>query len=214
MTENTKAEKLEALEKLSAIRRIPAGLNKLYELKGRGASTVTISELSLRMNFEDSVIQKDLVTFAAARPTDVGFRIDQLIQKLEAALAAIQPQDAVFVCSGLLGEILRAQKNFAGAGVNLLATFTMDEKKLTAEDEAKNFFPFEKMANLVPRLAPEIGLLCVPHKMAQEATDQLIHAGITKIWNWSGVTVTVPAHCAVYQEEILVPQTELIFSAN
>ena len=71
-------------KKLSAVRRLPSYLNKLYELKGRGGSTVTLTELALRLNWDDSVIMDDLVLFGAASRMDVGFKIDYVISVLEA----------------------------------------------------------------------------------------------------------------------------------
>ncbi len=206
-------EKTARIEKLSTIRRLPVGLNKLYELKGRGVATITLSEFAVRMNLDDTVIQNDLVVCGAAKRTDVGFRIDQLINTLEEYLKTVQPVDAVFVCGGLLGEILLRKKNFAGLGVNVLATFLTETVKKTV-DEDENIFPLEKLTNLTQRLLPEVGILCVPHKLAQEATELLIHAGVTEIWNWSGTEITVPSNCAVFQEEIVVPEFNLFSITN
>lgn len=206
-------EKTAKIEKLSAIRRLPVGLNKLYELKGRGVTTITLSELAVRLNLDDAVIQNDLIVCGAAKRTDVGFKVEQLISAMEEYLKTVQSVDAVFVCGGLLGEILLQTKNFAGSGVNVLAAFLTEAVKKTANEE-ENVFPYDKLSNLVPRLAPEVGILCVPHKAAQDAADLLIHSGVTEIWNWSGANITVPSNCAVFQEEIVVPEFNMFSITN
>ena len=53
--------------------------------------------------------------------------------------------------------------------------------------------------------------MCVPHKQAQEVANLMVDAGITEIWNWSGIPVHVQKDIAVYQEPMFGEQSAEAF---
>lgn len=105
-------------------------------------------------------------------------------------------EDAVFVFAGALGEILVREPNFAGPAVRLLAAFS-DGK---VSSECVEIFPMEKLENLIPRLAVKTAILCVPHRQAEKTAEELGHAGITRILNWSGIDLMPRPHLAILNE--------------
>ncbi|MBQ4107405.1 MAG: hypothetical protein IJC73_07510 [Lentisphaeria bacterium] len=108
-----------------------------------------------------------------------------------------EPEDAVFVCRGVLGETLVRQPDFAGNAVKIIAAFS--EKPI--QSDHYEVFELEKMGNLIPRLAVKTAILCVPHKEAAAMAEQLIRGGITRILNWSGAFIVADPGIAVLCEE-------------
>lgn len=114
-------------------------------------------------------------------------RISQI--RKERTVFTEAPEEAVFVFSGVLGESMVRLKNFAGSAVKIIAAFS--EKPV--QSNYYEVFEQEKMSNLVPRLAVKTAIICVPHKRAAYAADQLIKCGIKRIINWSGEFLSADA---------------------
>lgn len=111
-------------------------------------------------------------------------RISQ-IRKNKEEYAGVQ-EDVVFLWSGILGENLVRQANFAGAAVKVLAAFS--DKPV--QSDFFEVFSLDKVKNLVPRLDVKTAILCVPHGQAAAMADLLMDSGITRIINWSGNFLT------------------------
>ena len=108
-----------------------------------------------------------------------------------------EPEEAVFIFAGPLGETLVKAPDFAGQAVKLLAAFS--EKPV--QSNFYEVFEQEKMSNLIPRLAVKTAILCVPHKQARYIAEQLIKCGIARIVNWSGECLHSTAGTAILNEE-------------
>ncbi len=80
--------------------------------------------------------------------------------------------------------------------MRLLAAFS-DSK---VSSECVEIFPMEKLENLIPRLAVKTAILCVPHRQAEKTAEELGHAGITRILNWSGIDLMPRPHLAILNE--------------
>jgi redox-sensing transcriptional repressor len=55
---------------------------------------------------------------------------------------------------------------------------------------------------MVKRMGIKIGILTVPSEPAQDLTNEMVHAGIEAIWNFSPVKVTVPPGIIVQHENL------------
>ena len=58
------------------------------------------------------------------------------------------------------------------------------------------------MPRLIKRLNIRIGILTVPNYAAQECADQLVKCGITGIWNFSNVQLSVPEGVTVQNVDL------------
>lgn len=106
-------------------------------------------------------------------------------------------EEAVFVFKGIAGETLVRRAGFAGKAVKVIVAFA--EKPF--QSNYYEIFEFEKIHNLVPRLAVKTAILCVPHKEAAGMAEQLIKSGVVRILNWSGEFIAPNANAAILSEE-------------
>ena len=107
------------------------------------------------------------------------------------------PEEAVFIFEGALGETLAKQRNIAGNAAKILAAFSSKP----VQSNFYEVFEQEKMSNLIPRLSVKTAFLCVPHKQARYMSEQLINSGIERIVNWSGETLSSSASAVILNEE-------------
>ncbi|MDD3155205.1 MAG: hypothetical protein PHS41_10085 [Victivallaceae bacterium] len=191
----------EKLIRLSAIRRIACYRNQFNDLLGRGGTTILLKDLSDRMNLPKDKILADFRIYAI-QPVEGPYKIADAIECLARFVAAEPRTDVLFVGAGMLGELLLGCNGFAGSGINIQASFNANVEKKQLEDREKNIFPLDKLYNLVSRLQTRTGIVCVPHRLAQEITNMMVDAGITEVWNWSGIPVRVPSDIALYNEEL------------
>jgi redox-sensing transcriptional repressor len=99
-----------------------------------------------------------------------------------------------------LGRLGSAYLNYSYAnasGFELAAGFDTNVNRVEILDSPVPLYPAYKAKEVIPRLAIEIALLCVPAKTAQSAAEKLAAAGIRGVVNFAPVILDLPKNIAV-----------------
>ncbi len=190
----------EELSKLSAIRRLPAYTEKATALKKHGMNA-TMENLAGMMNLPDSLIKRDLCKLGAGNMIGPYAGDADMTELLENCLMQVKPEEAVMIADGLLGKILMEHFSLLGPGINLLVAFDADEKTGGRQDLPNQILPVYKFTEMTERLQVKTGILCVPHAKAQAYANLMKAAGITAVWNWSGIALEDQDNFIVLNEE-------------
>ncbi len=184
-----------------SIRRLPLYLSfiKNRNLEEAYISAPTIaSELSL----DSTQVTKDISYTGITGKTRVGYEVKELIKTLEEFLGYNKKNEAFLIGVGNLGTALIKYRGFEESGLNIIAAFDNDPKKIGSKIENLDVLSIKKFKNLAERMHITIGILTVPAEFAQEYADLMVVWGIKAIWNFAPVPIKV-------KEGIIVENTSI-----
>lgn len=156
------------------------------------------SDLALCLGVSDILVRKDLNRIGLTGRPKRGFDRGELVHSLGQVLGYNNPSDAVLVGCGRLGRSLLDFDLLKTLGISVVAGFDLTPSKYGHRE----ILPMSKLTSLIKRLHIRLAVLCVPEAEAQTVTDELVNAGVTAIWNFSGATLQVPQHVFIQQEDL------------
>jgi redox-sensing transcriptional repressor len=125
-----------------------------------------------------------------------------LIKAIEQFLGWDTPRDAVLAGVGNLGTALLGYQEFQRHGLNIIAAFDKNPRKIGTIVHGIPVLAVDTMDIQVRNFGIKTAILTVPSPFAQETADLLIKAGIQGIWNFTNVKLKVPASVAVQKEDL------------
>ncbi len=164
-------------------------------------SSKKIAEL---LNIDNSQVRKDLKYLdSSLGKCRVGYEAKKLKKTIEERLGFKQKRDAFIVGAGNLGAALAKYNSFNDYGLNVIAMFDTDPKKIGTVINGKDVFPLTKVSNLASRLSVDFAILTVPRENAKSTANYLAGAGIKSIWNFTPCILDVPKDVKVWNENLI-----------
>lgn len=164
---------------------------------------ISSTKIAGLLNIDDSQVRKDLKYLENSGKCRVGYKTKELKKRIEECLGFKNKRDAFIVGAGNLGSALAKYDSFKDYGLNILAMFDKDPKKIGTSINGKEVFDFDKIANLINRLNVDIAILTVPRESAQKIANYLSGAGIKYIWNFTPCVLEVPKSVKVWNENLI-----------
>ncbi len=185
------------------LRRLPLYYQYLKKVEQEGQNNfISCTRIGADLGILPIQVRKDLeITEAVGRPK-LGYQIKELMTTISDFLGWNNTTDAYLVGVGNLGSALFAYQGFREYGVNIVAGFDTDEKKVGTELYGKKILHVNKLPDMVRRMGIRIGILTVPAQSAQELADLMVKAGILAIWNFSPAKLNVPPGIIVQHENL------------
>lgn len=184
------------------LRRLPMYHAHLKKAAEQGRSFVSCTHIAAALDLVPIQVRKDLHSAGIDGKPRVGYAVPDLIKSLEDFLGWNNISEAYLVGAGDLGAALLGYRGFNDHGLDIVAAFDIDPRKIGRKIHGKDVYPLEKLAPLVKRNGVLIGILAVPRAAAQDVADILVRAGIRAIWNFTSVRITVPAAIIVQHENL------------
>ena len=155
------------------------------------------------LNIDNSQVRKDLKYIDNQGKCRVGYDVQQLKRKIEECLGFKQAKNAFIVGAGNLGCALAKYDSFNDYGLNIIALFDKDTKKIGTTIKGKEVFEISKVGSLAAKLGVEIAILAVPRECARSVANYLAGAGIKYIWNFTACILDVPKDVKVWNENLI-----------
>jgi len=155
------------------------------------------------LDVDASQVRKDIKYLNSSGKCKVGYNVKELKTAIEKRLGFKETKDAFIVGAGNLGSALAKYTSFKDYGLNILAMFDNDPKKIGTTINGKQVFDFVRIANLAKRLNVDIAILTVPKEFAQQIANYLAGAGIKYIWNFTPCVLEVPKTVRVWNENLI-----------
>ena len=171
---------------IDAAKRLLKYASLLEKLSRQGRDIVSAQHISTQTGVDVETLRDDLALADVVAHGTSNFSVAHLIRSIDALLGCGRTDDAVLVGTGMA---LEETKN---RGLNVVATFDLNEPTNAMTADNIQIFHVKKLANLAERLQLRNGILAVPAESAQYITDMMVSSGITDIWNASGTEVQVP----------------------
>ncbi len=164
------------------VQRLPWYLAYVSKLRELGVEQVSSTQISKQLNVDSSQIAKDLSYLNIRGKTRIGYDTKHLEQTLTDFLCFLKPHRAVIFGVGSLGAALISDVGLERYGLEIVAGFDIADRQ---DAVSVPVFNISRLKECLPQLDAEIGILAVPHDVAQQVADSAVEAGIKAIWNFT-----------------------------
>ena len=179
------------------LKRLPVYIHQLQELEAKGIAFVSTPTMASILEYDPTQIVKDLsVTGIKGKPR-VGYNVTELIKTIEEYLGFNKKNEAFLVGAGKLGQAILSYHELRGFGIQIIAAFDIDKKKIDTQYGNTTILHTDKLGDLAKRLGVSIGILTTPQKVSQQTAEAMVKSGITAIWNLTPVKLKLPKNIIV-----------------
>ena len=185
------------------LRRLPFYLSYLKKKYSEGVEYISSPQIAIGLNLSEEQVRKDLalVSRCCGKPK-MGRNVETLILDLEEYLGYKNTNKAVIVGAGHLGGALFAYQGFSRYGLDIVAAFDNNSKKIGMEIGGKNIYSLDSLEEFCLGCDVKIGIITVPGEAAQEVCDRLVKIGVKAIWNFAPVKLDVIDSVIVQNENM------------
>lgn len=184
------------------VRRLPDYYHYLKWLLSTGREVVSCTHIARDLDLDPTQVRKDLAATGIRGKPKVGYLVLPLIASIENFLGWNNTNDAFLAGAGSMGTALLGYEGFKQYGLNIVAAFDTDEKKVGEMVHGREILSLEKLPNLAVRMHIQLGVLAVPATAAQEVAELMVEGGIAAIWNFAPVTLDLPEGIIVQNENL------------
>lgn len=163
---------------------------------------ISSEEIAQRTGTTAEQVRKDLTFLRTMGKPKVGYDVETLRQELEELFGVKKTTKVILVGAGHLGSALVNYPGFENYGMEIVAVFDNDPKKIGSFIGELSVLPMKDIGRVVKRFNVEIGIICVPKESAQEVAEILVSKGIKGIWNFAPTRLVVPDDVFVVDEDM------------
>jgi redox-sensing transcriptional repressor len=196
----------------STIRRLSHYLRSLEDLGREGGETVSSEELASRGQTTAAQVRKDLSHFGSFGKRGLGYRIDELRERLRQILGVDRVWKVALVGAGRIGSALFEYPAFESRGYECVAIVDSDPEKIGMRWSGLEILGPDRLETLLGDLGVELVILAVPARAAQEMAERAVAAGIRGILNFAPIRLTVPPHIPVEDVNLVMQLEALSFA--
>jgi redox-sensing transcriptional repressor len=167
------------------IRRLVVYYRCLERLKAEGKEYTSSKELAQRLGIKACQIRKDLSYFGEFGKRGVGYRVENLYERLREILGIAHTWKAVIMGAGNLGKAIAGHKPIRQQGFEIVGMFDIDGRKIGRKINGVAIMHVNELEKFVRENGVKIAILCVPPDSAQEAAEMAEKAGVEGILNFS-----------------------------
>ena len=141
------------------LRRLPKYIHLLKRMKAENIEYVSATTIAEELGLEAIQVRKDLSLTGIVGKPKLGFELEELINSIREFLNWNNVTDAFLVGVGALGEAIIGYENFKSYGLNIIAAFDVDPKKIGKEISGDEVFSIDKLYDLIQRMKINIGII-------------------------------------------------------
>ncbi len=168
------------------INRLLSYKQLLNRFKSLGLVRVFSDNIADPLGISASLVRKDFGMFGIAGSQKGGYTIESVLGKINEILGSNEIQKVIIVGVGRIGEALMSYKGFHKDGINIIAGFDIDVKKMTEKNDIP-VLPIENLPAFIKKEGIKVAIMAVPDIAAQQTFEILKSANIQGILNFSPV---------------------------
>jgi redox-sensing transcriptional repressor len=189
--------------------RLSRYLQVLTQARKMGKERISSQEISDYTNINATQIRRDLSAFGKFGKRGVGYNIDGLLAEIRKILRTQGQHNIALIGAGRLGQAIASSSIFAEHGINIAAVLDKDPEKVGRSIGNVEVSDYGRMKDIVRDKNIIVGVLAVPADGAQEASDDLVDAGVKIVFNYSEALLDVPPDVQVHTSN---PAVELLYA--
>ena len=196
----------------STIRRLSHYLRSLEDLERAGDQTVSSEELAIRGQTTAAQVRKDLSHFGSFGKRGLGYKVDELRQRLRQILGVDRIWRVALIGAGRIGSALFEYPAFESRGYECVAIVDSDPGKVGTRWGGLTIHDTDGLESLLSEQGVELVILAVPAPAAQDMADRAVKAGIKGILNFAPIRLKVPEHIPVEDVNLVMQLEALSFA--
>jgi redox-sensing transcriptional repressor len=189
--------------------RLSRYLQVLTQARKMGKERISSQEISDYTNINATQIRRDLSAFGKFGKRGVGYNIDGLLAEIRKILRTQGQHNIALIGAGRLGQAIASSSIFAEHGINIAAVLDKDPEKVGRSIGNVEVSDYGRIKDIVRDKNIIVGVLAVPADGAQEASDDLVGAGVKIVFNYSDALLDVPPDVQVHTSN---PAVELLYA--
>lgn len=184
------------------LRRLPWYLAYVRLLDAQHIEYVSSTQISKEINVDASQIAKDLSFLNLKGKTRIGYQVSLLVKELTDFLGFKSQHKAFVIGVGSLGAALIQDVGLAQYGLNIVGGFDVDKNLVGTSVCGVPIYGMSELAKCQQQQDVSIAILTVPVEHAQAATNLIVEAGLTAIWNFTPFRIKVPEGIVIQNTSI------------
>lgn len=176
---------------LPVIKRLPKYYRYLSEMKQKGISKVSSSELARIMGTTASQVRQDFNCFGGFGQQGIGYEVSRLHTEIGSLLFKENSLNTILIGTGRLGTAISSYLNNEARGYRLLAAFDVKENVIGTELCGMTIQHIDNLREFCKQHHPDVAVLCIPKISAKELAPTLMELGIKGFWNFSHYDLAV-----------------------
>lgn len=185
----------------------------LNKLKSLGFVKVFADNLVDAAGVSSSQVRKDFSLLRIMGNKRGGYRIDDLIEELNAVLGKKDLNKVIIVGCGKIGMALMKYNYFEKEGIKVIAGFDIDPEKLNKDTEIP-ILPIENLKTFIKENTIKFGIITVSESSAAQVLDMMINAGIKGVLNFAPIRLKTESSCIINNVNIAHEIENIIYFVN
>jgi len=170
------------------IRRLSKYRNVMRKMKELGLVKVFSDNLADAVGVSASLVRKDFSMFNLTGNKRGGYRIEDLVAKLNVLLGKDKKQKVVIIGCGKLGQALMNHNGFPRVGIRVVAGFDSDPAVLDAEAPIP-ILHIKEIKGFVTKNQISVAALTVPEQCVQGMVDTLKKTCVKGVINFAPISL-------------------------
>lgn len=170
------------------IRRLSRYRNVMHKMKGLGLVKVFSDNLADAVGVSPSLVRKDFSMFNLTGNKRGGYRIEDLVAKLNVLLGKDKKQRIIIIGCGKLGQALMNHNGFPRVGIRVVAGFDSDPAVLDAEAPIP-ILHIKDIKEFIAKNKIRVAALAAPEPAAQGMIDTLKKTCVKGVINFAPLTL-------------------------
>lgn len=180
------------------VRRLSLYLRALQSrMVGEAREGISSRELGESSGVADAQVRKDLGSIGAGGQPGVGYRVQDLHDRLRSAMGLDNPWKVALVGVGNIGRALLAYPRFGAEGFEIVAVFDRAGTVVGRKVAGHLVHAMSSMPEVVRRTGAELGIVAVPPEQAQAVAERLVESGVRGVLNFAPRSLRVPGSVPV-----------------
>ncbi len=188
--------------------RLPNYLEYLKLVEG-DMKTVSATSVAKALGLGEVQVRKDLASVSGEGRPRIGYVTSELILSIQAQLGSRGGCKAVIVGAGKLGRALLDYGGFNEYGIEIAAAFDINVRSREESPTGKPIYPMDDFSLICRMEDAKIGIITVPRDAAQSVADLMVKNGITAIWSFAPLALSVPKNIALKEENLALSLAHL-----
>lgn len=176
---------------IAVIRRLPRYYRYLSDLQYKGVTRISSNALGKAMGLTASQIRQDLSCFGKFGQQGFGYKVSSVREKVAEIMGIHRGHKAIVVGVGNLGRAIMENFPFGDYGFEVLSAFDVNEEVVGTKIKEVPVLPVAELASFLDTEEVQVAVVSVPRSVAQSTANLLVEAGVTGIWNFTNIEITV-----------------------
>lgn len=181
-------------------------------MEKEGGLTVSSEELAERGQTTAAQVRKDLSHFGSFGKRGLGYRVDELRDRLRQILGVDHTWRVALIGAGRIGSALFAYPDFKSRGYDTIAVFDSDPAKVGQRWGGVPIRSSDELEEVVRAEGCELAILAVPASAAQELAERAVSAGVKGLLNFAPIRLRVPKEIHVEDVSLVMELEALSFA--